>query len=137
MDLIRAGHQKITKDWWALRRHDFTLYISQFVLDEASAGDSAAAADRIAALDQIPLLPATEQTQEFTSHLIKVLSLPAKAAVDAAHISISACNNVDFLLTWNCRHINNAELIPHIEAACRSFDVSCPVICTPEELMGL
>jgi len=136
-DLVRAGHQKITKDWWALRRDSFDLYISQFVLDEVSAGDPEAAADRLAVLTSVPILPITEQTQELALKLVEQLSLPPKAVLDAAHISIAACNNVDFLLTWNCRHINNAELMPRIEATCRAFDLSSPVICTPEELMGI
>ena len=136
-DLIRAGHQKVTRDWWASRRGDFTLYISQLVLDEAGDGDEAAAADRLRALDEIPLVPATEQSGELAELLLSKVPLPAKAAVDAAHIAIAACGNMDFLLKWNCRQINNAELAPKLEAVCRDFGVTCPVICTPEELMGL
>ena len=86
-DLIRAGHQKVTRDWWASRRGDFTLYISQLVLDEAGDGDEAAAADRLRALDEIPLVPATEQSGELAELLLSKVPLPAKAAVDAAHIA--------------------------------------------------
>ena len=136
-NLLRASHQKTTKDWWAKRRGDFSLYISQFVHDEAARGDASAASDRLNALSGIPFLPITEITESLTLALLDELQLPPKAALDAAHISISATNGVDFLLTWNCRHINNAELIPRIEATCRRFDVACPVICTPEELMGI
>ena len=136
-DLVRAGHQKITKDWWEQRRPDFALYISQFVLDEASAGDAAAATARLQALERLPLLPVTSQTEVLAENLIRDLCLPAKAASDAAHIPVAACNNMDFLLTWNCRHINNAELIPQIQKTCRSLGLECPVICTPEELMGI
>jgi len=132
-----SGSPEITKDWWALRRDSFDLYISQFVLDEVSAGDPKAAADRLAVLTSIPVLPITDQMQELALKLVEQLSLPPKAVLDAAHMSIAACNNVDFLLTWNCRHINNAELTPRIEATCRAFDLPSPVICTPEELMGI
>lgn len=136
-DLIRAGHQKITRDWWSVRRAGFDLYISQLVLDEAADGDAAAAADRLAALHGIPLIPATEQAAELAADIMTKAGLPAKASVDAGHIAVAACGNMDFLLTWNCRHINNAELAPDIEAACRGAGLACPVICTPEELMGL
>ncbi|MDB6037712.1 MAG: hypothetical protein JWM99_1553 [Verrucomicrobiales bacterium] len=136
-DLIRAGHQKITKDWWDQRRPEFALYISQFVLDEVSAGDVMAAATRLGALEGLPLLPVTSQTEALAASLIHDLNLPLKAALDAAHISIAACSNMDFLLTWNCRHINNAELSPQIRRTCRSLGLESPVICTPEELMGI
>jgi len=53
-DLIRAGHQQITKEWWQTRRAGFDLYISQFVLEETVAGDAEAARDRLAALQGLP-----------------------------------------------------------------------------------
>ncbi len=62
--------------------------------------------------------------------------LPARAATDAAHIAVAAVHSMDFLLTWNCAHIANAEISTAIEAACRDRGYACPVICTPEELMG-
>jgi hypothetical protein len=136
-DLVRAAHQKMTKDWWATRRPAFELFVSQFVLDEVSGGDSEAALARLNVLEGIPLLPVTNQVQELSVYLIDALSIPPKAIIDAAHIAISACNGIDFLLTWNCKHINNAELLPRIENACQSFGLSSPVICTPEELMGI
>ena len=55
-DLIRAGHLQITKEWWQTRRAEFDIYISQFVLDEAAAGDAEAARERMAALQGLPLL---------------------------------------------------------------------------------
>ena len=62
--------------------------------------------------------------------------IPPRAQADALHIAIAARWRIDFLLTWNCRHINNAVTIRDIEAACRHADFVCPVVCTPKELMG-
>jgi len=126
----------ITRDWWRRRRCDFDLRVSQFVLDEAADADSTVSAERLSSLAGIEILHVTEQAEMLASELEISLSLPKKALLDAAHISIAACHKMDFLLTWNCRHINNAQRIPIIEKTCRSFGVSCPVICTPEELMG-
>ena len=135
-DLIRAGHQQITKEWWKTRRSDFDIYISQFVLDEAAAGDAEAARDRLAALEELPLLDLTEEVVDLAEDLKAGLGLPQKAVTDAAHIAIAAFHGMHFLLTWNCTHIANAEMFTGIEKACRDRGFSCPIICTPEELMG-
>jgi hypothetical protein len=95
--LIRAGHQQITKEWWEIRRKDFDIYISQFVLDEAAAGDVEAARERLSALADFPLLDITEEAGELAAALVKSLALPAKAATDAAHIALAAVHRMDFL----------------------------------------
>ena len=135
-DLIRAGHQQVTREWWQTRRASFDIYISKFVLDEAGAGDVEAARERVAALQGIPVLDATEAVVELASALKTSLALPEKAAIDAVHIAIAAVHGMHFLLTWNCTHIANAERFGAIEEACQERGFSWPVICTPEELMG-
>ena len=136
-DLIRAGHQQITREWWQTRRDNFDIYISQFVLDEAGAGDREAARERLAALQDFPLLDITDEVGALAAALTVSLALPPKAATDAAHIALAAVHGVHFLLTWNCTHIANAEMAVAIEGVCRERAFSCPVICTPEELMGI
>ena len=136
-DLIRAGHQQLTKEWWQTRRAGFDIYISQFVLDEAAAGDAEAARERLAALQGLPMLDVSEEVVELARALNASLALPEKAVTDAAHIATAAVHGMHFLLTWNCAHIANAEMFVAIEMACREHGFSCPVICTPEELMGV
>jgi predicted nucleic acid-binding protein len=135
-DLIRAGHQQITREWWETRRADFDIYISQLVLDEAGAGDAQAARDRLEVLQTLPLLDLTAEVTDLASDLKSELALPPKAITDAAHIAIAAVHGMDFLLTWNCTHIANAEMFSQIELACKERGFNAPVICTPEELMG-
>ena len=135
-DLIRAGHQQITREWWRTRRDAFDIFVSQFVLDEAAAGDPEAARDRLHALQDYPLLDITEEVDELAAAFIKTLALPPKAVTDAAHIAVAAVHGMHFLLTWNCTHIANAEMAVAIEQVCREHGLACPVICTPEELMG-
>ena len=136
-DLIRAGHQQVTREWWQTRRTGFDIYISQFVLDEASAGDALAARERLAALQGFPILDLTEEVADLAIDLKTTLALPERAAADAAHIAIAAVHGMHFLLTWNCTHIANAEMFAAIEATCRKRSLASPVICTPEELMGI
>ena len=132
-DLVRAAHQQVTRDWWATRAQ-FDLYVSQFVIDEASAGDERAAADRLAALRGATLLDTTPDALALARELIRTGDLPAKAGIDALHIAIAAVHGMDYLLSWNCRHIANAMMRGRIEATCRSHGVEPPTICTPIEL---
>ncbi len=134
-DLVMAGHQRTTTEWWEGRRHDFDLFVSQFVLDEAGSGDPSAARRRLEALADVPLLDPTDDVYALADQLLTRVPLPANAAADALHIAIAAVNGMDYLLTWNCTHIANAELRPRIEMVCRDRGYEPPVICTPEELL--
>src|SRR6266851_10287305 len=84
-DLIIASHQQITREWWEKRRDAFQLYISQLVIDEASAGDPGAARERLKAIQDLPLLDITPQTAELASGILASGIIPRKAATDAAH----------------------------------------------------
>ncbi len=132
-DLVRAAHQQITVEWWA-RREQFELFISEAVLAEIQKGDPAAAARRLAAAEGLPVLSATTQAQALAAALLRGAAMPAKAALDAAHVAIAAVHGLEFLMTWNCTHIANAVMRPKIEQVCRDAGVLPPVICTPEEL---
>lgn len=115
-------------------RARFELYISQFVLDEASAGDREAAARRLVALRDAVLLDTTPSAVALANELIRVGDLPQSAIVDAFHIAIAAVHGMDYLLSWNCKHIANAAMRSRIEATCRSQGLEPPTICTPIEL---
>ena len=135
-NLIAAAHQAITREWWALRRDSFRLFVSQLVITEASAGDPAAVQLRLAALEGIPLLPSTESVEWIASEFERLGLVPANAAADAFHVAFASVHAVDYFLTWNCRHIANAERLPAIEVFLRDNGFSVPNVCTPEELMG-
>ena len=135
-DLIVAGHQQVTRVWWESRRDIFELYLSQLVIDEVSAGDPAAARERLKALRDLPLLDITSEITELASRILASGKIPRKAATDAAHIAIAAVHGMDFLVTWNCVHIANATNARALALICREHGCECPIICTPEELMG-
>ena len=135
-DLIIAGHQQVTREWWENRRSTFQLYISQLVVDEAGAGDPTAARERLKVLQDLPLLDITPEVTELASHILASGRIPRKAATDAVHIAIAAVHGVDFLVAWNCVHIANATNAKALALICRDYGCQCPVICTPEELMG-
>ncbi|MBN1293509.1 MAG: type II toxin-antitoxin system VapC family toxin [Candidatus Latescibacteria bacterium] len=135
-NLITAAWQQITFEWWSLHRNGFELYISELVVAEAERGDTQAAEKRLAELHGIPELSITEEAIAFAEKLIKGGALPHNAADDAMHISVAAVHGIDYLLTWNCRHINNAEMKPFIRKICNDYGYIYPEICTPQELMG-
>lgn len=135
-DVVMAGHQATTRDWWDTRLSRFRAFISQIVIDEAAGGNAQAAKDRLVALKPFPLLDIRDDASDLARALIESGPLPPKAARDALHIAIAAAHGIDFLVTWNCTHIANAEMTAKIAAICHEHDLECPVICTPEELMG-
>ncbi|MGH8476700.1 MAG: type II toxin-antitoxin system VapC family toxin [Methylococcales bacterium] len=134
-DLIAIANQELTQEWWETRKDEFDFVISEFVLREASAGDPVAASNRLAAIAGIPELNITEEVGQLARILIEQIPIPEKAQLDAFHIAVAAVHGIDYLLTWNCTHINNAALRPKIEAICRSQGYEPPVICTPQELL--
>ena len=134
-DIIRRSHELITARWWTDARPRFDLYTSDVVLHEAARGDPAAAAERMKALADLPVLPATPAAMELAQRLAAALALPARANLDAAHVAVAAVNRVQFLLTWNCRHLANATLHPKIEQVCAAAGHVAPRIIIPDLLM--
>jgi hypothetical protein len=133
-DIIQAAHQQVTREWWA-RRERFDLFVSRPILVEAGRGDTAAAARRLEALAGIPVLTVSRGVTTLASTLIRTGTLPPKARLDAVHVATAAVNGMDYLLTWNLRHLANAAIRGKIEEACRKAGIQPPIICTPEELM--
>ena len=136
-DLIVAGHQQVTHDWWDTRRGDYELCVSQLVLQEAGEGDRQAAQERLDVVATMTVLEIKEEAVELAEELVTAGALPAKAGNDALHIAVAAVHRVPYLLTWNCRHMANATMRARIESVCASKGFKAPIICTPEELMGV
>ncbi len=135
--LRTAANQQVTRDWWDNYRDKYEALISRFVFDECSDGDPTAAQERLVYLQGLPLLEVSEAVDELAEALLTGMPLPAKATLDAYRISVAAVNGVEYLLTWNCRHIANAALRPRIERICSEMGYEPPVICTPLELMEI
>lgn len=134
-NLVVAAHQTLTRRWWK-RRQRFKLYCSQSVLGEARAGDASAARRRLAALKGLPLLDINDAVKNLAVAIAKAAGLPKKANEDALHIAVATVHGMEYLLTWNCKHIANAEIRNVVAAVAYENGYGTPVICTPEELMG-
>lgn len=134
-DLVTAANQQLTHTWWRDHRESYDLCLSQFVIDECGAGDAVAAQERMEVLKGIRRLTITDDVKLLAAELILRVPLSQKAEIDALHIAVAAVHGIEYLLTWNCKHIANATLRYPIERVCRSFGCEPPLICTPQELM--
>ncbi len=135
-DLLVAAHQQTTHEWWSDRRRNFECYVSQIVIDEASCGTPEEATKRMEIIDAFPVLEVPEAAELLTSAILASGALSPRAVRDAAHIAVAAVHDVGYLLTWNCKHLANAQIIRRISVVCNREGYNMPVICTPEELMG-
>ncbi len=136
-DILVAAHQQTTNEWWSSRRQEFECFISQIVIDEIQAGDHEAAEERMKEIGDFAVLEVTIEDERLTEAIIEAGAIPKRAVRDAAHIAVAAVNDIDYLLTWNCRHLANAQIIRRVSVICNTRGYSMPVICTPEELMGV
>lgn len=135
-DLLVAAHQQATLERWANRRGQFRCCASQVVIDEASAGDATEIQKRLAILGGLPALEVTDDAERLTEAIMAAGVLPSHGIRDAAHIAVAAVHGIDYLLTWNCKHLANAQIARRIAGVCQDLGQRMPIICTPEELMG-
>lgn len=135
-DIVAAARQELTHEWWQTRRQAFDLFISQVVINEASLGDADAAARRLAYFEGLPLLDISGEVEEVAADLLRAGAMPTRAANDALHLAAAGVHGVDYLLTWNFRHLANAELAGAYREVFIARGYEPPMICTPEELMG-
>ena len=134
-NIVVAARQEITKEWWNSRRPAFDIFISERVIYEAAAGDEIASRKRLDILKGITVLELSDAAVNLADKLFVELALPRQALEDAFHIAISVTCGMDYLLTWNCKHIANALLRHKIRRIAETNGYLAPVICTPQELM--
>jgi hypothetical protein len=104
-------------------------------VNEASKGDEPLANERLSFLAETALLDITGEATFLALELLRRTRIPTKADVDALHVAIATVHGMDYLLSWNCKHIVNANILPQVYAVCRASGFEPPLICTPSELM--
>ncbi len=134
-NVVKAAYQRITRDWWFDAQDRFDLVTSTLTVNESSAGDHQASTNRLETLKSITLLDETLNTELLAEELVELGAVPRHAADDAMHIAIAVTGGVDFLVTWNFKHIANAVMRSQIERVCRRSGYQLPIICAPNELM--
>jgi predicted nucleic acid-binding protein len=134
-DIIVLAHQEITWEWWPNAIARFDVFISEVVVEEAGLGNSEAAERRLKVLKDFPHLKLNDKVEEMAKVYMEKLEIPEKSFRDAAHLAVASVHNIDYLVTWNCTHLANGEVIKRLMKINESFGIHTPIICTPEELM--
>ncbi len=134
-DMIISANQQITREWWESRRFEFKLFVSEVVRQEIQRGDAAMAIKRAELISDIPVLVRNERVGQLIRIYNDSLGLPLDAAADIAHISYAVSYELDYLLTWNCRHIANGAVIKRLQRINEKVGIKTPTIVTPYELL--
>jgi hypothetical protein len=135
-DIVIGARQKLTQMWWDNKIKEFDVFVSDLVQEEARKGDSKAAIKRLQAISVFTYLEIDDDAARIAKVLVAEGAIPEEFPEDAIHIGVAAVNGIDFILTWNFAHINNANKRGKIVSVIDQCGYICPVICTPEELLG-
>jgi len=133
--ILVAHNQEFTREWWSRRRHEYELFSSAVAVNESRKGDPPLANERLGFLAEATLLDITDAATFLALELLRHTGIPAKADVDALHVAVATVHGMDYLLSWNCKHIVNGNILPGVYAVCRASGYEPPLICTPSELM--
>ncbi|HPI21118.1 MAG TPA: type II toxin-antitoxin system VapC family toxin [Candidatus Kapabacteria bacterium] len=134
-DLVVAGQQQITQDWWQNAKPKFNCFISQFVIEEIKKGDNEAALKRLSVVSDIPSLEYDEKIDNLALKYIELLNIPMKSKADAFHLASTVWFEIDYLLSWNCKHIANAVVSYKLNKFNKDNFLHVPILCTPLELL--
>jgi len=136
-DVVVLAHQELTFQWWENNRDNFDLYTSEIVFTEAERGDKGAAGKRLTLLAGIPVLAYTPDVERLARRYFTELSFPEKVLADSFHLAFAVHYRMNFLLTWNCRHLANEVLQRRLVKLNESLQLTTPLIVTPEQLLAL
>lgn len=125
-----------TRQWWSDAPENYELVTSAAVLNELAVGLSERSAARIALIRELPLVPVESAILEIVQTYLDHKLMPRDPAGDALHLALASFNKCDFLVTWNCRHLANANKFGHIRRINTMLGLFVPAIVTPLELLG-
>ena len=105
------------------------------MIQEIYAGDKKAASKRMELIKNIPVLTLNKKIQKLAQTYFDSLDIPEKARLDASHIAVAVWHEVDYILSWNCKHIVSGRVKKMLEKINYPLNMKIPALCTPEELM--
>lgn len=134
--ILEASRQLATREWWDSGCSGFDLVTSTETLNEAGEGDPEMAKARLELLRVIPILPVTEAAAGLARTLVATGLVPMIASPDAVHIALASAHQIDFLVTWNFKHIANPRIRERMRTTINDSGYRMPVMCSPEELLN-
>ncbi len=129
-DIFKLVKQRYTQLWWE-RRRKWELFISSVVVMEIERGDSGASRKRVSAVRDIPLLPESPESLRLAARFVDAGVFPEKAKEDAMHMAIAAVQRMDYLVTWNQKHLVNSGILVGLHEVTRDAGYTPPVIANP------
>jgi len=135
-DVVVAGHQQATRDFWALLTQGLLPHVSALVVREAGKGDPELARKRLDAIGTFPVLATTPDAERLAQGIVDAQGIPAECPEDALHIAVAATGGMDFVVTWNFAHINNPFTKMMVRHAVESAGYECPEIVSPDAFLG-
>jgi len=135
-DIVLAAYQQITQEWWETERGKYDCFVSDFVVDEVARGDPDAASRRQTMIRGFRKLALTPVVLDLAREYKTALGIPERARLDLFHLAIAVGNGMDYVLSWNFRHIANAFVRQRLQEVNGVLGLRTPTICTPEELVG-
>lgn len=125
-----------TREWWQSHRHSYEVVTSDAVLDELAGGDYPAREETLALTSSLPLVPFEPPVAEIVQAYIEHRVMPRDPVGDALHLALASFHKCDFLLTWNCSHLANANKFAHIKRINTLLGLFIPSLVTPLEMIG-
>jgi len=135
LNLLQASRQASTRVWWDGGCSGFDLFTSLEVIDEVSEGDQEMARLRLALLEKANPLKITDEVGIVAKMLVDGGLVPPKAASDAIHIAVASVHRMDYLVTWNFKHIANPFIRDRLRLTIHAAGYHLPVMCSPDELL--
>jgi predicted nucleic acid-binding protein len=130
---LHAAHHQLTVDWWQQIQPQVDCFISSFVMEEISKGDIQTAQRRVKAVSHLPVLQHHDEIEQLAHTYFTALSLPKKAELDAFHLATAVWYKLDYLLSWNSKHIVGTRVKKIVQDLNRQYGRPTPIICTPED----
>ncbi len=135
-NIVIAGHQVSTRKFWKLiEKEKIIPVISALVINEASQGNSIYAERRTTAINEFEIVKVSVKAEQLAKILTSKNAVPHQYLEDALHIAIASVENIDFIATWNFKHINNPFTKRKIKEIIEAEGYKCPILCSPEELL--
>ena len=135
-DNLSSARQEVTRKWWRRDRNRFDVFVSDVVLEEAIEGNREAATKRRDFLGRFPMLSVTPEADALIQVYIDTKIVPAHCQRDAAHLALATLHEMQFLCTWNFRHLANAFALKRFRQLNEDRGLFVPQVCTPEALLG-
>jgi predicted nucleic acid-binding protein len=131
-----VARREWTRRWWDNAKERYELVTSEAVLDELAKGPAERRGEWLNLIRDLPLLPVVSELGEIVATYLRHQLMPADPGGDALHLALASYHKCDFLVTWNCQHLANANKFGHVRRLNALLGLFVPALVTPLELLG-